>query len=836
MQPFNPLARRSGLSFLLFRISNKGAVPHPLRRLYREMGGMPMHYLRAGSIAVLFILGSAGFLFAQSAPEFVRIAPNGPLDPAASLPSMPTIGTFHTPLPEEYMWTANDAAVFTHSGPLSNLKRDDWKVEPRFFRRAFPLSAPPPVATLYVAGPRKARVWINGTLAAQLEFRSRPHTGFATMTANVARFLRPGNNTIAIEAVRGYGSHHHTNAAQTSWLNSGEVLVVKILPAELGVDAKPLLISDGSWKSSVPSAAGWEQPDFDDAAWKPVTHLGIESSADFFQWNADTGIYDWPGYLGEAPYMANYRLAAVTSKQTSDGLLLDFGRELNGRVVIQAGAAPVSGQLRYGESTIELRRSPFLGAVPIHVPARGLLRGPKTGFRYALVSFDGPHSGLHVEAEGIVYPVRQVGNFSSNDPLLNRIWESSVYTAHLCMQDSILDGIKRDRGLWIGDSEVIHRTIADVYGDSRLVKAGLEDSLGPAPVKDHINGLPGYSAWWVVAESEYVQRWGDLAQLKSVQSRLVELLQVMERELDANKLYAAASGNKPYVDWAPGLSHNSPEARRATHFEYLLAFRRAAWLLQLAGDTNTATRYAALADAMTQAAQQYLRASDGSYGERWQTNSLAVLSGAVTGDAQRDAVWRVLAHTGNPSPKDRITPYYGSYLLSAMASLGHRAEALAWIKNYWGGMLANGATSFWEAWDPAWAGADPHLRLEADDKVGTYTSLAHGWASSPAPWLLEQLLGVTATEPGYRSALIRPDLAGLETAQGDLATPLGPIHVEIAPKRVQVTLPAGIDAKLLLPAGRWLRNGKPVDFTLAENGARLSIQLPHAGQYEFVRE
>jgi hypothetical protein len=281
---------------------------------------------------------------------------------------------------------------------------------------------------------------------------------------------------------------------------------------------------------------------------------------------------------------------------------------LNGRIVIQAGAVPVSAQLRYGESTVELRRSPFLGTIPIRVPANGLLRGPKTGFRYALVSFAGPHDGVRVEAEGVVYPVRQVGNFSSNDPLLNRIWESSVYTAHLCMQDSILDGIKRDRGLWIGDSEVIHRTVADVYGDSRLVKAGLEDSLGPAPVKDHINGLPGYSAWWVVAESEYVQRWGDLAQLKSVQSRLVELLSVMERELDANKLYAAAAGGKPFVDWAPGLSHDSPEARRATHFEYLLAFRRAAWLLRLAGDTNTADRYTALADAMTQAAQQHLLA------------------------------------------------------------------------------------------------------------------------------------------------------------------------------------------------------------------------------------
>ena len=128
MQHFNPHTKRSRLSFL----------------------------------TALCILGTAGFLFAQSTPEFVRVAPNGPLDPAANLASMPTIGTFHTPLPEEYMWTAGDAAVFTHSGPLSNLKRNDWKMEPHFFRRAFSLPAPPPVATLYIAGPRKARLMVSG--------------------------------------------------------------------------------------------------------------------------------------------------------------------------------------------------------------------------------------------------------------------------------------------------------------------------------------------------------------------------------------------------------------------------------------------------------------------------------------------------------------------------------------------------------------------------------------------------------------------------------------------------------------------------------------------------
>jgi len=791
-----------------------------------------VHFALAG--AVWF--AAATLLSAQSG-GVVRVPQNGPLDPVRDLASMPTVGSFHTPLPEEYIWTAGDAAVLEHLPELSRVKSDDWKMEPHHFRGSFTLDALPSTATLYVAGPRRARVWINGELATELAFKVQGHMAFATMTADVAAHLRKGRNTIAIEAVRGYGSHHHTNSTRTSWLNSGEVLAVKIVPAAEGIDAKPVLISNGAWKSSVQAASGWEQPGFDDAAWKPVVHVGIESYADMFQWQADAGMYAWPGYLGEAPYMANYRIAPAKTEQMPEGLLVDFGRELNGRVVLAAGAKPLRAKVRYAESLGELRHGGFLGDVPMYVPANHELRGPKSGFRYALITFDGESEGARVEAEGIVYPAPQVGSFTSSDEQLNRIWESATYTAHLCMQDAILDGIKRDRGLWIGDSEVIDRVVADVYGDARLVKTALEDSIGPEPVREHVNGLPSYSAWWVVAEAEYVQSWGDLEQLHAMRPRLVELLAVMERELDARNVYDAVGGGKPFVDWAPGLSGDSPEARRATHFEYLLAFRRAAWLLELAGDKSDTARAAARADAMTLAAKQYLREADGSYGDRWQTNAIAVLAGAVTSDADRAAVWKVLARTvRGRKPTDHISPYYGSYLLAAMAELGHRAEAIQWMKSYWGGMLDAGATSFWEAWDPSWAGSDPHAKLEADDKVGYYASLAHGWSSGPAAWLMEQLLGITATEPGFRVTTIRPELAGLGAVRGAVATPFGPVRVDADAKKIAVEIPAGIKAELLLPAGQWQRAGAVVKGTPEENGARQRVVLEQSGQYKFTRE
>ena len=784
---------------------------------------------------------ATGMAAAQAGSSYVRVPQGGPLDPARDLTAMPTVESFHQPLAEAYIWTAGDAAVLEQMPNLSRVKRNDWKVEPHFFRRSFQLAAVSQAATLYVAGPRQARVWINGELAAELSYKAQGHMGFRTQAVSVARWLKAGENTIAVEAVRGYGSHHHTNSVMTSWVNSGEVLVVKILPAAEGVEAKPLLISDGAWRSALGAAEGWQKPGFDDAAWKPVVSKGVESDADFFQWQADVGMYAWPGYLGEAPYMANYRLEPAKTTDTAEGVVVDFGRELNGRVVLKAGGDPVHATVRYAESLGELRKGGFLGDAPLYVPAGDEQRGPKSGFRYARVQFAGPHAGARIEVEGIVYPARQLGSFTSSDARLNQIWESSVYTAHLCMQDRILDGIKRDRGLWIGDSEPIHRIVADVYGDARLVKQGLEDAIGPAPVREHVNGLPSYSAWWVVAESEYVLRWGDRAQLQQMKPRLLQLLALMEGELDERGVYNAVHGGKPFVDWSPGFSADSPEARRATHLEYLLAFRRAAWMLEIAGDKAEAAKAEARAAAMTTAAHQFLREADLSYGDRWQTNAIAVLSGAATSDAERAAVWKVLERTvQGQKPTDHITPYYGLYLLMAMAELGHREEALTWLKAYWGGMLDHGATSFWEAWDPSYAGSDPHAKMEADDKVGYYTSMAHGWSGGPAAWTLEELAGIQALQPGFQQTRIRPELAGLNELKGAVPTPLGVVRVEASTQKITVEIPAGMQADLLLPAGVsagvWTRAGVAVHGKPAEDGARVAVRLEQAGHYEFVRK
>ena len=96
-----------------------------------------------------------------------------------------------------------------------------------------------------------------------------------------------------------------------------------------------------------------------------------------------------------------------------------------------------------------------------------------------------------------------------------------------------------------------------------------------------------------------------------------------------------------------------------------------------------------------------------------------------------------------------ISPYYNYYVIRAMAEMGHREQALKWIRQYWGGMVDEGATSFWEAYDPSWYHEDFHSSLQSDNRSGYFVSLAHGWSSGPTAWLMEQVLGIQPTGAGF---------------------------------------------------------------------------------------
>ena len=219
---------------------------------------------------------------------------------------------------------------------------------------------------------------------------------------------------------------------------------------------------------------------------------------------------------------------------------------------------------------------------------------------------------------------------SRSDPLLNRIWEMGAYTAHLCMQDGVWDASKRDRGRWMGDTDVSGRVIEDVFGERPLMEDTLDRLMGPAPVDQHVNGIPGYSSFWFTGVADYYRHTGSKEFLEREHGRMVQLLEYVDKEFDVRNVYANKTKVWLYVDWSPELNGDTPETRRATTLEFYRAYREAAWMLRELGDTANAAKYEARAAEIETGAQKYLLdASTGTFGPRWQTNAAAVIGGAA---------------------------------------------------------------------------------------------------------------------------------------------------------------------------------------------------------------
>jgi len=806
----------------------------------------------------MFLLIALAFIAPRSFPQTPSARDR--LDLTAGIEHPALEPGVHRALPEQFIWLEM---------PRGTAEKTDRETT-RLFRTVFHLQQLPGDATLYISGPDHVHAYINGKSVAAADRDPKSKTYPLVVIAPVLKELQVGENVLAIEA------------------RDGSPMAAKIIPAAPAVLAHALVVSGPGWKASVVEAPNWKEASFRDAAWPTPKLMGsIDTRVDGYrpwimttsnlEWNSDSEMYRWPGYDGISQFLAHLavlpgsvtnvaegaghfanvdsltqpnasadfevRAPATGSAGAAPSLVLDFGREVNGRLeVVSDSVQPIRFTSQYGESLQEARNEPYLGVNEILVPPYATAHGPKSAFRYAILKFpagsgSAPLRFKAIRLDEIYYPVHYTGSFESSDPLLNRIWLVGAYTAHLCMQDAIWDAPKRDRMPWMGDLDVSGHVIDTVFADKYLMEDTMDRLIREAgiPLNRDVNTIPGYSAFWVMGEADFYRHIGDRTYLRSLHRPLIRLLDYLQGELDSRNLFANPRKAWPFVDWSPQFEKDTPETRATTSMEFYRAFADGAWLLAEMGDPAGSSRYGALAQSIRQASQKFLLdPKTGTFGSRWQENAMAIYSGIADG-TQSAAIW---AHVLSHPPQFMISPYYNYYAISAIAETGHRREALDWIRKYWGGMIDEGATSFWEGYDPSWPKDDFHANLQADDGKGYYVSLAHGWSSGPTSWLIEQILGIRPTSAGFRALTIRPDLAGLQWARGAMPTPAGLVAVDYKSAKgfdANIEIPPGVEALVLMPTcpnQNWtlIDQGRTTG-RLAEGGSRVQVRLTRAGRY-----
>ncbi len=207
-------------------------------------------------------------------------------------------------MPEQYIWSAEP-----HPAGEPGAKPEPSQPSPHYFRASFNVESVPQQATLYIAGPEKLEVYINGKLADKDEKNPASPLRMMVFSTDIDNLLQTGKNSVALKL------------SPSPDLGEDETyFVAKILPRSKGIDAPALLVTDGNWKYTQQPGSGWQNSQFDDSSWKPVRTFGpIESSLEFFQGNIDSGLYRWPGYIGASPFLAHTVLPAKTVQQVYSG-------------------------------------------------------------------------------------------------------------------------------------------------------------------------------------------------------------------------------------------------------------------------------------------------------------------------------------------------------------------------------------------------------------------------------------------------------------------------------------------------------------------------------------
>ena len=488
----------------------------------------------------------------------------------------------------------------------------------------------------------------------------------------------------------------------------------------------------------------------------------------------------------------------VSQEETEWGVLYDFGRESFGHLDFRKPIGSGNVLIYYGESREEALDKEHCETLDLVKISNGYVHQNPSSKAFRYVYVEKPFKTdflLAMYEEYAPFWPEWSGSFRCNDEELNHIWDVSAYTLELTTQEFFCDGIKRDRWVWSGDAIQSYLMNYYLHFDTDCVKRTIRQLRGKDPVTAHVNTIMDYTFYWFKSIADYYDYTGDVAFVSEMWPKMVSLMEYVLNRTNAQGMAEGKPDDWIFVDWV-----NFPMHKRGTlAFEQIL-FWKALQTMQVCASLlqryDDAERYRLLAERLHARTKEmfyskdfcaYLHAyEDGQLNKQITKfpNMIAILYDFASDDEKERILKKVLQ---NPKLAAITTPYMRFYELAALCKMGQQAKVLPEIKAYWGGMLREGATSFWEKYNPKEHGAE-HLAMYGRPYG---KSLCHAWGASPLYIIGRYFLGVQPTKPGYEEYEVRPVLGGLKWMEGKVPTPFGKIHITMNHHEVTVSSNGG---------------------------------------------
>jgi hypothetical protein len=560
---------------------------------------------------------------------------------------------------------------------------------------------------------------------------------------------------------------------------------------------------------------GWEQPEFDDSAWKAPSIIGPGSPRDMRDAPNRWMLVERPIPMEELKQERPLRARGADVKEvpanSTATVLLDQQYLTTGYPQLTiSGGKGATVTLGYAESLYvpgtrnkgkrdEIDGKQFAGYQDVFISDGGSRRTYSPlwwrTWRYLqlkVVTRDQPLTIERLTAEFTGYPFERRAHFEGGPEDLQRILEVGWRTARLCAHETYMDCPYYEQLQYVGDTRIQALVSLYMSGDARLMRNAIElidssrtaegatYSRAPSRLQQYI---PPFSLWWIGMVHDYWMYRDDPAFVASMLPGVRGVLAFFGRHQRGSGLLDRLPWWN-FADWAAQFRGGDPPGASTGNssildLQLLLAYQWAADLEAGLGSQAIAREDRAMEARLRTAIQsEYWDAARRMYADTpakqefsQHAQSLAVLAHIVEGDAARDLMRRTVADTS----LTQATIYFRHYLHSAMNAAGEGDRYLDMLGE-WRAQLGRGMTTWAESPEPS-------------------RSDCHAWGASPNFELFRTVLGIDSAAPGFKKVVVRPFLGNLDHVSGAIPHPRGEVSVVLNRRSGR------LDARLKLPEG-----------------------------------
>ena len=699
-----------------------------------------------------------------------------------------------------------------------------------YFRKEFDLPCSPLTARLIITGDDYVKLYANGEAAFQGPAPAYPfaHPYYET---EIAEHLRAGRNCLA--------AHLYYQGLRNRVWNSADNRSGFIAKLDITCEdgSRHTLATDSSWRCLQSKAfvsnrsTGYQTQFLEDIDMREIPFGWRDTGFDDSQWTQPlTGRQDHTFVRSMTPPIQCCRAVPARAKETGQGrYFFDFGSEVVGctRAHIQ-GPAGHRIEIRHGEELDGAETVRYaLRANCVYQEYATLSGGDDIielfdykGFRYIEILNAPSDPEVWVEVRHHPFDP-DLCIFQCSDSLLNAIWELCKNGVRFGAQGVFVDCPTREKGQYLGDTFIAARSHLLLTGDPSLTRKSLQDfqhsqricpgMMAVAP-GSFMQEIAEYSLLWPLLLRTYYQQTGDRYFAQQMAGEAFEkLFAYFEAYETPEGLLSGVTEKWVLVDWPKNLrdsfdyDYAKTRENAVLNAFYYASLRAASELCHEMGmDARPYERraervLAAFHERLFDPAARLYRDAPGSDHHSLHANALPLALGLVP-EAYRNDILEFIR-----LKRLSCGVYIAPFVIEACYDAGAPELGYSLLRSTdersWGEMLKHGATTCMEAWGP-------------DQKWNT--SWCHPWSSSPVFLIIEQVMGLTPSKPGWRAVRFAPNMPdSLEHAEVSIPIPFGKVTVRYNKGTgYQVDAPPGVPVEAVLPPGTEVAINHTIDNAL----------------------